>query len=340
MPWVLMTQAEYRSLYKKARSQFPRIQASVSKEIRSVYLQAADDAAAIVRQTTEAGLSELTSGSWRAIEEQLRASASAISTATDNGIKTAINESYWGTVQRPGYGRIDTAFLLAAAPEGLFSANRLTEIAVGVNNRLIEALATRVLTDGYKLSDRIWGASGLGANYTADITNLINAGIAQGRDVVDIAKDIELYVSKGREAVFTPGRYGKLEPGTAEYKARIHKTTDYRALQLVRSELYASMQTAGVWQAQINPACTGMVDWLLSAAHIDWGCDCEATARAGPYEILKVPAYRHTNCMCRTVPVLRNGTDFVNDLATWANGGNVPYLEKWYNEIYLGFTSS
>jgi len=335
-----MTQTEYRSLYNKARQQFPKIQSSVSKEIRAVYLKAADDAAAIVRQTTEAGLSELTSGSWRAIEEQLRASASAISTATDNGIKTAINGSYWGTVQRPGYGRIDTAFLLAAAPDGLFTANRLTEIAVGVNNRLIEALATRVLQDGYKLSDRIWGASGLGANYTADITNLINAGIAQGRDVVDIAKDIELYVSKGREAVFTPGRYGKLEPGTAEYKARIRKTVDYRALRLVRSELYASMQMAAVWQAQINPACTGLVDWVLSAAHIDWGCECDSLAQNGPYEILRVPGYPHPSCMCRTVPVLRNGTDFVNDLATWANGGSVPYLEKWYNEIYLGFTSS
>jgi len=335
-----MTNKQYADLYKKARSRFPLIQKDIYKSIRSVYLEAATEAAKIVKQTTEAGLSELTSTAWRAIEEQLRASASAISTATDNGIKSSINQSYWGSIGRPGYGRIDTNFILANSPEGLFSANRLSEIAVGVNNRLIEALATRVLSDGYKLSDRIWGASGLGANYTADITNLINAGIAQGRDVVDIAKDIELYVSKGRDAVFTAGRYGTLEPGTSEYIKRIRKTVDYRALRLVRSELYASMQTAAIWQARINPACIGMVDWVLSAAHIDWGCECDSLAKDGPYEILRVPGYPHSNCMCVLRPVLREREEFVNDLAAWANDGSVPYLDQWYNEIYLGFTSS
>lgn len=335
-----MTNSEYERLYKQAGKQWPVILSEKFREIKAAYLSAADKAAARVLAATEAGLSDLTSGAWQSIEDGLRAGAESISDAVEGAATSGITESYFLTQKRPGAGQIDVEYIMSAAPEGFLSRDRLAQLAVRTNDSLLASLFARTYQDGYTFSDRVWGGSGIGANYTDDIRNLIFSGVAQGRDVVDIAKDIELYVAKGREIVFTPGRYGELTPGTAEYAKRIRRMVDYRAFRLVRSELYASMQQAAVLQARINPACTGYVDWVLSAGHVEWGCVCSSYAEQGPYLIERVPSYPHPSCLCRIVPVLLPRAQFVDDLARFARGESVPYLSAWYNDVYLGKTSS
>ena len=88
--------------------------------------------------------------------------------------------------------------------------------------------------------------------------------------------------------VFEPGRYGRLTPGSREYARRVRQRPDYRALRLVRSEMYASIQSVGVSEAEYNPACLGLVDWILTSG-AQHSCICPDLARSGPYELDRVP---------------------------------------------------
>ena len=344
-----MTNAEYTKLYLKTRSLNGKISLQTIKILDKAFKEAADLAAAQVLKTEAAGLSSLTSESWKQIERQLRAGADLISRASEKEIPLSVTKAY------KNYLKIDDKYIIDAAKEAgqtAITKGGIQNMGIAVNFNLLQDQATRLYSDGYTFSERIWNLfdkktglpTGINGDYQYRIKNLILTGNAQGRDNIDIAKDIQVYVAKGKDAVFKEGRYGKLIPGTGEYKKRISGAVDWRALRLVRSEMNASIQNAGILQGELNPAALDSYNWIKNAGNpidIDGsnnasGLRCIDLEEANPYKKDDVPSYQHANCSCIVEPNLMNQEEFVNDLEEWEPGeGGNSYLDKWYETQYL-----
>jgi len=341
-----MTQEDYRRLYREAQKKTVRITNKTRLEILKVYKEAGELAAAEVRKATAAGLSDLTSKAWQNISDQLITGANIISQKIELETPDAIARAY------KNYSKIDTSYIsdtIKASSTTSITVGGLDNVFTSVNNILIQASASRVYSDGYTFSERIWKTFdlngkpiGVNGDYQYRIKNLILTGQSQGRDSVDIAKDIQLYISKGKQAVFTPGRYGRLVPGTGEYVRRISGTVDWRALRIVRSELHASMQLAGRYEGVINPACLNLYDWKKTAGNPLDPFDnrnesemrCIDLEDGNPYSLENVPGYQHSNCGCSVIPVLMDQREFVNDLKDWEPGAGPDYLDDWYRTVY------
>lgn len=342
-----MTQAEYRRLYREAQKKTVSITNETRKIILDVYKEAGELAAKAVTDTTAAGLSDLTSAGWDQISNQLRAGADLISQKIQLETPAAIRKAY------KNYSFVDLGYLsdaISSSGTKVLTNEGLVNIAFFIDNALIQATATRVYEDGFTFSDRIWKTFdlngrpiGVNGDYQYRIKNLILTGQAQGRDNIAIAKDIQLYISEGRQAVFKAGRYGRLVPGAGDYARRITGTVDWRALRIVRSELHASMQTAGRLEGIMNPACMNLYDWKKnsgnpidpSGARNESGMRCIDLEGGNPYTLETVPGYQHSNCGCRVIPVLMDQREFVSDLKDWEPGGEPEYLNAWYREVYV-----
>lgn len=347
-----MTQAEYKKLYKTAHRLSGRVTAQTLKELRKIFIEAGNLAAAQVAATEAGGLSSLTSGAWMQVEQQLKAGADLISRSAAEQIPLGISESY------SNYLSVDSKYILDAASQagtGLITEAGIANMGLGVDFRLLQIQASRITSNGYNFSDRVWSQlttlskdgvtqlpTSLNADYQFRIKNLILTGQAQGRDNIQIAEDIQVYINKGKNELFKPGRYGRLIPGTGQYARRITRTIDWRALRLIRSELNASLQQSGVLEGVLNPAATKFYDWVKTAgnpidedgARTSSGLRCIDLDRNSPYEKDEVPGYNHPNCSCHVRPVLQNQNDFVQDLKSWVPGDGSA-LDQWYNNIYL-----
>ncbi len=347
-----MTQAEYIRLYKNAHRLSGRVTAQTLKELQKVFIEAGNLAAAQVAATEAGGLSSLTSGAWLQVEQQLKAGADLISRSAMEQIPLGISESY------SNYLAVDSKYILDAAKQAgntLITEAGIANIGIGVDFRLLQIQAARITANGYTFSDRVWSPlttlskdgvtklpTSLNADYQFRIKNLILTGEAQGRDNIKIAEDIQVYIKKGKNEVFKPGRYGKLIPGTGQYARRITRTVDWRALRLIRSELNASLQQSGVLEGVLNPAATAFYDWVKTAGNpidedgskTNSGLRCIDLDRNSPYEKEEVPSYNHPNCSCHVRPVLQNQNEFVQDLKNWMPGDG-SNLDMWYKNIYL-----
>lgn len=323
-----MTKAEYIRLYRQTRKDFPRLTQSAMTALRRIYLQAAKDAATKVLEAEFAGQSSLTIQSWSNIESQLSESAAEIRKALDEQIKSKVLS---GTKTRANiHEKYITDAVVKVDAAYFITKKGIKSVYNNLNNKVIESLVGRIYQDGYSFSDRIWR---IGQNYKDTIKDVISAGLAQGRDITKIARDIQVYTKDGKVALVQ--RYEKLERGTREFTKRIGNRVDFRALRLVRSELYASLQQADADAGRLNPAATGMYNWILETGRQQWACECEKLAAGGPYSYSNIPGYPHPNCSCSIRPVLMDLNNFESDLKKWVDGDNVNYIDRWYSDVYL-----
>jgi len=323
-----MTKAEYELIYRQARKAYPGLTREAMTKIRQIYIDAANLVAAEVRKATLAGRSSLTIQSLEAIESQLKIGAANISNALNSIVPDTVGSAIVKTNNANSKYIIDAVAVAGASSK--IKSVIVKEMFQGVNDDVIRSVVNRVYQDGYSFSSRVWR---IGDQYQKTIKDVISAGIAQGRDPIKIAKDIQKYVSDGKIAL--ANRYGpNLERGTKEFMKRIGNQVDWRALRLVRSELYAGLQDAALQQAKINPACNGTVDWVLEQNRQHWSCSCADIASAGPYKIVDTPSYPHPNCRCSISPVLIDNEQFNGDLKKWVNGEPVDYLDNWYGDHY------
>lgn len=326
-----MTNKEYAKLYRQARKNYPRILRQTMTQLRKIYKTAADAVAAEVARAELAGLSDLTAQSWASIEDQLRRSVLEINEALQSGARSAVLRGAEET------GRINERQLTDA----LIAAGSSQELRAGVrtmfralNEQVVQNLVGRIYQNGYTFSETVWKTA---ENYQEQIKDVISAGIAQGRPVEKIARDIQVYVADGK--VKLAQRFGKLERGTRAFMRRIGNRVDYRALRLVRTELFTSVREASRAQGHANPGSTDQYDWVLEAGRQQWDCVCPELAAASPYTYYQVPGTPHSNCSCDIRPRLRDADDFVGDLKSWINGGQVDYLDTWYRDQYLPLQS-
>jgi len=308
-----MTNAEYNSEYAWLRQRLIGVTDLERKKLLAVYESAATEAAATLKAKLSRGASTLTTDRWRQIEFELRNGAKIIADSTDTAVKSAITESY------SRMSAIDTEYITSAATIAGVSISGLSSLYSGVNQKLISAVTSSIY-NGKSYSSRVWGGSGVEGDWLARVKNLTSAGIAQGRDPVQIAKDLQAYVRGG---VQTIGRWGKLKPGTSEYIQRLGSAgVDYRAMRLVRTELYRGMHDASIEDGVINPACDDQYDWVLSPGRINWNCECPSIAAGGPYAKADIPGYPHVLCMCIVRPVMIGRKEFVQQLKDYVSGAD------------------
>ena len=329
---------DYRQAFAAARRRAMVLDAKTRAKLVEVYRLAGEEAARVAHAALERGLSALTEERWAVIAAKLNDAADSIATATETGIKDLVR------LTAPLFPEVDADLVWDAAK--LAKADRkitregLGRIVSGVQQDVVKSLVSRIYSDGYTFSDRIWktGADEAGrpasvrSDWQERIKMTIAAGIAQGRDPAKIARDIQVYTKDGRLALAK--RWGALERGTAEYAKRLPGKIDWRAQRLVRSELYASLQDAQLAAGRKNPASDGLYDWVLSEGRQHWECECEALAAGSPYKADAVPSYPHPNCLCYIRPHLIDMDKFVADLAAWAKGGSVEYLDTWHRDVY------
>lgn len=321
-----MTKIEYSRAYARARRSALRLTKEIIRELKKVYVLAGKDVSAVVRDATLRDLSPLTIQSRNAVQIQLELGA--------NSIRDALAKDLPGGIEKTSgrIARIDRRYMSDFMPLGRnITVEGLKNISNIVISRVTASVVNRTFTDGYSFSDRIWR---VGTDYRRQLNRVISAGYAQGRDPVKIAKDIQVYISDGK--VKLAKRYGpNLNAKSRRFFKRVRKKVDYRALSLVRSELYMALQDAGKESARANPAALNEYYWVLNPNRQEWPCDCPDNAAGSPYEYNEVPGYAHTNCGCRIVAKLRNRNDFLRDLKSWGNGNDVDYLDQWYREYYV-----
>lgn len=320
-----MTSSEYEKLYKEAFEEISSLTLKTVKRLKRIYIQSANRLSEKIIELSKTDKSGLTIESLQSIEDQLRREAAFITELLDKNIQYSVNQGA-SLITSTDLAYMKAAFERAGAE---LADDVLARIFVGVNNKVLTNMVTRVYKDGYTYSQRIWK---VGENYQYRIKQILTEGIASNRDIIKIAKDLQVYVKSGRQALAK--RYGGLEKGTPEWIKRMPKNLEYNSLRLVRSELYASLQDTAKITGRANPGCNNLYDWKKNTAE-KWACKCEEYEKKSPYKYEDIPGYPHPNCLCSINPRLKNGNDFVKDLKSWVKGDSVPYLDAWYNEFYV-----
>jgi hypothetical protein len=319
-----MTVDQYYEAYGIALRGGSKVTRQIMTELKKVYEAAAKLAANEVRNATLAGHADITIDSWLSLQTQLEKGAQAITKSLDDLVKEGVQ------FDAKALSSIDEKYLIDIIKENSLNISQtgIRNLFISVNSNVVSNMVNRIFANGYSFSERIWR---VGLDYQNQIKKLVSSGLAAGRDLVDIADDIGVYVKKGRQGLVK--RWGDLKAGTRSFLRRIRKDLDYNALRLVRSELYASLQSVAIQNGQANPAATGWYEWIRQN-NTDWGCDCPDNEANSPYRLNDIPDYPHPNCLCIIQPVLRSREDFVKDLERWSEGENVGYLDKWNEEFF------
>ncbi len=309
----------------EARRDFLRLRARHEPAIRKIYIDAADNVAKRLRELSPA-TGELTRKHLIALEKALREEAEKTQRAIEALVKDGMHQA-----ASCGGRALENNLISAvnkSGAEDIINVFKLQRGFAEINSASVEALWSRT-HKVLRVSDRIWKHSQDARDATRDI---IQVGIAQGRDAVKVARDLEQYVRSGKKTLSQDYLNMMDRMGT-----RVPKDLSYESLRLVRSE-YTKAFTEGVYsRGRINPSYTG-VRWMLSGAHpIHDICDEFAEADLydmgpGVYPKGEEPVNPHPNCLCYVVSNLKDTDEFVADLIKWRDDpSSTPYLEEWYN---------
>lgn len=337
-----MTQAEFYAAQRKSREDYIKIFRKVNKEIGQLYKSAADEVAERLRTLQLTGKGDsLTAASLSKLESTLRTTGARIAGETENITINSIDDGITAT-SMPGKEFLKDGISISGIERVKFDV--IDKMYAQLNEDLINLTYTRIWEDGYTFSQRIWGfpgtpgqpfLPGLAQYWENDVKNLITFGLAQGRDILQVAKDLSYYAVHGKRKLMQ--RYGQLVRGTKQFAKRFPKWIDWRAMRLARSELYISLQDASKLQGKLNPAVLEYI-WNLTAG-VEHECVCPDIAANSPYQADNIPDYPHSNCLCYITHRVRSRDKFVQDLVDWGKGMGVPYLDNWFADQYLPFLS-
>ena len=189
----------------------------------------------------------------------------------------------------------------------------------------------RMYRDGKSLSRRIWNRTD---QLQGSIEDILTQGIAQHRSALQIAQDLEAYVSPKAKM---PVSWLTLYPDIP-----FDRQIDYNAQRLARTAINHAYWAANMAAAKANPFCRAM-HWQLSPSHYErqvarFGEDiCDAYAShdeglgRGNFPIDDVPM-PHAQCLCATWQVVPELSDVSDRLGAWVDGGEDAELDAAFGE--------
>lgn len=257
----------------EARSDFLKLRMRHEKAIRDIYINTAENVAKQLRSLS--GKDEvMLSGHLKAVERTLRKEADKINVSLNALMKSGVEQAYtFGT-------RPSDEYLLQAFTKAGVNILNLTTLQRGfgdINTAAVEAFWAKT-RHGMILSDRIWDQSQLARE---GIQNLIQTGIEQGRDVVEVARDLVAYVKDG--AMTLAEDYPNM---MARMDIRVPEDLCYEALRLARTEYSMAYQEGTYSRVRMSPASIG-IQWMLSDAHPEPDI-CDDLAEADLYGMLSL----------------------------------------------------
>ncbi len=301
-----MTNEEFYELTRQASGKYPRVHEKALQELRKIYIKSIETVKAEVLKDKSLDLPELV----RLLEESINPIAESLESSVISTINNSLELE----------NMITYDFLKAAGVPGV-----TPDLFYKVNEKALKATINRTFQDGYTFSERVWKIS---ETFKDDVIDVINLGMAQGKDNLKIAEALTTFVDVGKKGIKRPKVYGKIHRGNGKLYKRISKSVDWRALRLIRSEQYMSIQDAELERGRLNPACI-LYNWVKNSYTVH-DCECADLAANSPYKEDEVPGFPHPNCMCTIEQVLMDHDKFIDDLSSWSKGGYVDYLDDWY----------
>lgn len=316
-----MTRKEYRAEKRKNKTAYARIQRKNNGLIRVSYLKSITGFKRIVSRLPSTLLSETNRTRLEAaidrsglFNEQLEIIKSSGLEVMRVGSKADV-EYLADAFDRAGVDitkdQIEEAFEKAHGKQ--LAIYEVSNSFTPLSRKVAEIPMLLQNRGNYSLSSSIWNGID---SFSDKIIAYVQGSLEAGIDPVKIARDLERYLREGSE--FVIGQWGELVPGTSRYRKRIGKAgADYRTQRVVRTQLYQMVRDNEINNGKMNPASTGLFNWVLSPAHLDWGCECPEIAAGGPYTEAEAQAYSdsiHPNCQCTLEPELKDDEEFMRQL--------------------------
>lgn len=320
------TAGDYKTWALQARKKYIDLRLNNETEIRAFYIRLVQD---ISSELKKGGTSQIRKRQLESLIETLKEQQNKL-----EGQLTMVFKEYIKVNADAATEYAKAIDIKAAQEAGVskISTSKVRELHFSANQRAIETCWARS-HKGLYLSDRIWTKS---KRYRENMTEIIQDAVAEGQDCVKTARMLEKYVKTGKRTL------AKQYPNMMKRMgSRVPEDICYESLRLARTEMTAAYGEATIQSAMVSPSCSG-VKFILSGSHPRYDiCDhiCgvdEYGLGIGVYPIDKAPSYPfHPNCLCITLTVNENPSDFVDRLKRWErNPGSEPGLENWYQNVY------
>ena len=289
-------------IFKDAEAAKAAIMASQQKEIAKLYEDWADEIGERAKyyshkSTASAPVSERY---YKELQKQLRATSQQVSNEVYKKIKGNIYLISDAVVK----DNVDWLASFGFSMEGLNAAFSY------VPDEIVRNLITgQIYESGWSLSQRIWSDN---EKTLKDIYRVMAKGLAENKQIYEIAKDLEAYVRPGARLPWNL---------TAPDGVRIFKKqVDYNAQRLARTLVQHGYQQSFVAVTKNNPFITEYV-WRSNGSRV-----CElCKARDGQHYKKDELPLDHPNGMCTMEPVVAE--DMIDQLADWFNSPDGTYPE-------------
>lgn len=321
------TAGNYTIWALQARKNFIDLRLKQDLEIRELYIKITKN---ISKELKKGGLSPINKKRLQQIYNALKEGEDRLNGQLTINFEKYIKENIESATV---YSKAITIDVIEKAGLNKIITSDIKKIYFRVNERAVEAIWSRT-KDGLYLSDRIWSKS---QRYRKNMTDIIQAAVAEGQDCSKTARSLEQYVLKGRKTLAS--EYPNL---MARIGNRVPRNVSYEALRLARTEMTAAFGDATVSAAKVSPSCRG-IKYILSASHPkpDICDDITGTDKhglgIGVYPIDEAPLYPfHPCCLCIVTTVNERPEDFVQRLKRWnADPTSEPSIENWYQNVYI-----
>jgi hypothetical protein len=243
---------------------------------------------------------------------------------------------------------ISFGVLLNQHNQFMAAAQALTERTIGAEElgsliqlwerrreRVLQTTATRIYSDGFNLSQRIWR---LEQDGLTQIRAILTHAMMERTNAADLARLLEGALGAGMGCPrWTMTRLYRMDPSERMADTRGMLRGDechgqgvaYNALRLARNEIQIAHHRMTDEIYQHAPWVEG-VYIRLSPGHPETDI-CDEYANGGPYRVGEVQLPLHVQCMCRQEAATMPRDRFLGNVRGWVHGENdfLDDYERW-----------
>ncbi|PRR77682.1 hypothetical protein CLLI_22460 [Clostridium liquoris] len=302
---------KYLELVDKAQKQRIRLTNQQIKNIRDLYKDVAKDLGRRAKGANKGSLNER----WLTdYQKQFKLDIKELNKILRRGIESSMlkGAEYATGIQMNFFNLLDVKYKLNS--KETFS-NMFSKIP---QQALEELVNGQFYKDGRGLSERIW-LNEIKAN--ADFDYIIQKGLAEKKNVYDLARDLSDYVNPD---VKKDWNFKNIYPSVG------NKKIEYNSFRLAVTSISHAYQLSMQRSCKANPFVEG-IEWHTSNSHRG-PCSLCSGREGKVYKPDELPL-DHPNGVCYFTPVItKSMEDIGSELHDWLYGGSNSKLDDWYKE--------